>query len=35
MFIVNFRLRARHWLVTNGDKEQTMKEARHLSSKQR
>jgi hypothetical protein len=32
MFIVNFRLRAQHWLVTNGDKELTMEEARHVSS---
>jgi hypothetical protein len=35
MFIVNFRLQAQHWLVTNGDKELTMEEARHLSSKRR
>jgi hypothetical protein len=35
MFIVNFRLRAHYWLVTNGDKELTMEEARHLSSKRR
>jgi hypothetical protein len=35
MFIVNFRRRAQHWLVTNGDKELTMEEARHLSSKRR
>ena len=33
MFLVNFRLRAQHWLVNNGDKELTMEEARHLSSK--
>ena len=32
-FIVNFRLRAQHWLVNNGDKELTMEEARRLSSK--
>jgi hypothetical protein len=36
MYIVNFRCRAQHWLVTkNGDKELTMEETRHLSSKQR
>jgi hypothetical protein len=35
MYIVNFRRQAQHWLVTNGDKELTMEEARHLSSKQR
>jgi hypothetical protein len=35
MYIVNFRRRAQHWLVTNGDKELTMEEARHLSSKWR
>jgi hypothetical protein len=33
MFLVNFRLRAQHWLVNNGDKDLTMEEARHLSSK--
>jgi hypothetical protein len=33
MFLVNFRLRAQHWLVNNGDKELNMKEAGHLSSK--
>jgi hypothetical protein len=33
MFLVNFRLRAQNWLVNNGDKELTMEEARHLSSK--
>ena len=32
-FIVNFRLRAQHWLFNNGDKELTMEEARRLSSK--
>ncbi len=35
MFLVNFHLRAQHWLVNNGDKELTMEEARHLSSKRR
>jgi hypothetical protein len=33
MFLVNFRLRAQHWLVNNGDKDLSMEEARHLSSK--
>jgi hypothetical protein len=33
MYLVNFRLRAQHWLVANGDKELTMEEARNLSSK--
>jgi hypothetical protein len=33
MFLVNFRLRAQHWLVNNGNKELNMEEARHLSSK--
>ncbi len=33
MFLVNFRLRAQHWLVNNGNKELTMEEARRLSSK--
>jgi ankyrin repeat protein len=33
MFLVNFRLQAQHWLVNNGNNEQTMEEARHLSSK--
>jgi hypothetical protein len=33
VFLVNFRLRAQHWLVNNGDKELNMEEARHLSSK--
>jgi hypothetical protein len=33
MFLINFRLRAQHWLVNNGDKELNMEEARHLSSK--
>ena len=32
-FIDNFRLRAKNWLVANGDKELTMEEARCLSSK--
>jgi hypothetical protein len=35
MFVVNFCLRAQHWLVTNGDKELTMEETGHLSSKWR
>jgi hypothetical protein len=35
MFIVNFRLQAQHWLVTNGNNELTMEEARRLSSKRR
>ncbi len=33
MFLVNFRMRAQHWLLTNGVKELTMEEARNLSSK--
>ncbi len=33
MFLVNFRLRAQHWLVNNSNKELTMEEARRLSSK--
>jgi hypothetical protein len=33
MFLVNFPLQAQNWLVNNGDKEVTMEEARHLSSK--
>ena len=33
MLLVNFRLRAQHWLVHNGDNELTMEEARRLSSK--
>jgi hypothetical protein len=32
-FLSNFRRRAQHWLVHNGDKDLTMEEARHLSSK--
>jgi hypothetical protein len=32
-FIANFRIRAQHWLVANGDKELTMEEARALASK--
>jgi hypothetical protein len=35
MFVVNFRLRAQHWFVTNGNKELTMAEAGHLSSKRK
>ena len=35
MYLVNFRRRAQHWIVHNGDKELTMEEARHLSSKRR
>ena len=33
MFLANFRLRAQNWLVNNGDKELTMEDAHHLSSK--
>jgi hypothetical protein len=33
MFLANFRSRAQHWLLTNGDKDLTMEEARNLSSK--
>jgi hypothetical protein len=33
MFIANFRRRAHHRFVTNGDKELTMEEVLHLSSK--
>jgi hypothetical protein len=33
MFIANFRRRAHHWLVTNGDKDLTMEEVLCLSSK--
>jgi hypothetical protein len=33
MFLLNFRLRAQHWLVNNGNKELNMEEAWHLSSK--
>jgi hypothetical protein len=33
IFIANFRRRAHHWLVTNGDKELTMEEVLCLSSK--
>ena len=33
MFLVNFRIRAAHWLIENGSKDLTMEEARHISSK--
>jgi hypothetical protein len=32
-FIANFRIRAQHWSVANGNKELMMEEARSLSSK--
>jgi hypothetical protein len=32
-FLINFRRRARHWLITHGDKELTMEQARFLSAK--
>jgi hypothetical protein len=33
MFLTNFCLQAQHWLVQDSNKELTMEEARHLSSK--
>jgi hypothetical protein len=35
MFLINFCFQAHHWFVNNGNKELTMEEAQHLSSKQR